>query len=80
MRRGQRGVGLRGDPADRLRPRGGGLRAAPGDLDGIEDLRVEIWEGVGHMPMVEAPAGSARLYREFLASLRSESPQDQRLH
>ncbi|MNH93890.1 Lipase 1 precursor [compost metagenome] len=47
---------------------------------GIADLRVEIWEGIGHMPMVEAPAGSARLYREFLASLRSESPQDQRLH
>jgi pimeloyl-ACP methyl ester carboxylesterase len=47
---------------------------------GIADLRVEIWEGIGHMPMVEAPAGSAHLYREFLASLRSESPQDQRLH
>jgi pimeloyl-ACP methyl ester carboxylesterase len=47
---------------------------------GIADLRVEIWDGVGHMPMVEVPGGSARLYREFLASLRSESPQDQRLH
>ena len=47
---------------------------------GLADLRVEIWEGIGHMPMLEAPAGSARLYREFLASLRSESPQDQRLH
>jgi pimeloyl-ACP methyl ester carboxylesterase len=47
---------------------------------GIADLRVHIWDAVGHMPMVEAPTGSARLYREFLASLRSESPQDQRLH
>ena len=47
---------------------------------GLANLRVEVWEGIGHMPMVEAPAGSARLYREFLASLRSESPQDQRLH
>lgn len=47
---------------------------------GIENLRVEIWEGVGHMPMVEAPSGSARLYREFLASQRLESPQDQRMH
>ena len=46
----------------------------------FEDLRVEIWEGIGHMPMVEAPAGSARLYREFLASQRQESPQDQRMH
>jgi hypothetical protein len=41
---------------------------------------VHIWDAIGHMPMVEAPYGSARLYREFLASLRSESPQDQRLH
>jgi pimeloyl-ACP methyl ester carboxylesterase len=40
---------------------------------GLANLRVEVWEGIGHMPMVEAPAGSARLYREFLASLRSES-------
>jgi pimeloyl-ACP methyl ester carboxylesterase len=47
---------------------------------GLANLRVEVWEGIGHMPMVEAPSGSARLYREFLASLRSESPQDQRLH
>ena len=35
---------------------------------GIADLRVEIWDGIGHMPMVEAPASTARLYREFLAS------------
>lgn len=47
---------------------------------GIDDLRVEILEGIGHMPMVEEPLNTARLYREFLASQRSETPQDQRLH
>ena len=46
---------------------------------GIDDLRVEIREGIGHMPMVEEPSNTARLYREFLASQRSESPQDQRM-
>lgn len=40
---------------------------------GIADLRVEIWDHVGHMPMVEQPASTARLYREFLASQRIES-------
>lgn len=45
---------------------------------GIEDLRVEVLEHIGHMPMVEEPSGTARLYREFLASQRLESPQDQR--
>jgi pimeloyl-ACP methyl ester carboxylesterase len=33
---------------------------------GIDNLRVDIWEGIGHLPMVEEPAGTARLYREFL--------------
>ncbi|VVM90730.1 Lipase 1 [Pseudomonas fluorescens] len=47
---------------------------------GIDDLRVEILEGIGHLPMVEDPSNTARVYREFLASQRSESPQDQRLH
>ena len=41
---------------------------------GIADLRVEIGEGVGHMPMVEQPAHTARLYGEFLASQRSHLP------
>ena len=36
---------------------------------GIADLRVEIWEGVGHMPMVERPGRTAALYRGFLKGL-----------
>jgi pimeloyl-ACP methyl ester carboxylesterase len=40
---------------------------------GIVDLRVHIWDHIGHMPMVEQPANTARLYREFLGSLRTES-------
>ncbi|KJZ40363.1 MULTISPECIES: alpha/beta fold hydrolase [Pseudomonas] len=40
---------------------------------GIVDLRVHIWDHLGHMPMVEQPADTARLYREFLGSLRTES-------
>jgi len=34
---------------------------------------VHIWDHSGHMPMVEQPANTARLYREFLGSLRTES-------
>ncbi|MVV49191.1 alpha/beta fold hydrolase [Pseudomonas sp. PB120] len=41
---------------------------------GIADLKVEIWDHIGHMPMVEYPSGTARLYREFLASQRSQLP------
>ena len=33
---------------------------------GIDNLRVDIWEGIGHMPMVEQPVRAARLYQEFL--------------
>ncbi|MFJ3369553.1 alpha/beta fold hydrolase [Pseudomonas sp. NPDC086251] len=40
---------------------------------GIENLRVEVWDHIGHMPMVELPTSTARLYGEFLSSLRSES-------
>ena len=36
---------------------------------GIADLRVEIWDGVGHMPMLERPGKTAALYREFLKGL-----------
>ncbi|KAF2391657.1 alpha/beta fold hydrolase [Pseudomonas frederiksbergensis] len=38
---------------------------------GIDNLRVDIWEGIGHLPMVEEPAGTARLYREFLGKPRT---------
>lgn len=40
---------------------------------GIPQLQVEIWQGIGHMPMVERPNRSARLYRQFLqqAALRN---------
>jgi pimeloyl-ACP methyl ester carboxylesterase len=37
---------------------------------GIANLRVEVWDGVGHMPMVEQPGNTARLYREFLGNQR----------
>jgi pimeloyl-ACP methyl ester carboxylesterase len=37
---------------------------------GIANLRVEVWDGVGHMPMVEQPGSTARLYREFLGNQR----------
>ncbi|WP_095083239.1 alpha/beta fold hydrolase [Pseudomonas sp. Irchel s3h17] len=33
---------------------------------GIPGMRVKIWDGVGHMPMVEQPAKTATLYRQFL--------------
>jgi pimeloyl-ACP methyl ester carboxylesterase len=41
---------------------------------GIADLRVEVWDHIGHMPMVELPTSTARLYREFLASQRTQLP------
>lgn len=34
--------------------------------EGIARIRVELWDGIGHMPMVERPARTAQLYREFL--------------
>ncbi|MEB0045875.1 MULTISPECIES: alpha/beta fold hydrolase [unclassified Pseudomonas] len=33
---------------------------------GIADLRVEIWDHIGHMPMVEQPVRAARLCQAFL--------------
>jgi len=36
---------------------------------GIADLRVEIWEGLGHLPPIEKPGKTAALYREFLKGL-----------
>ncbi|MCP2073482.1 UNVERIFIED_ORG: pimeloyl-ACP methyl ester carboxylesterase [Pseudomonas lini] len=36
---------------------------------GLADLRVEIWDGVGHLPMIEKPGKTAALYQEFLKGL-----------
>ena len=56
-----------------------GLRRMHGDVLADNAAMLGLARSLG-FDAVEAPAGSARLYREFLASLRSESPQDQRLH
>ncbi|QQD20544.1 alpha/beta fold hydrolase [Oceanospirillaceae bacterium ASx5O] len=36
---------------------------------GVPQLQTHIFSGIGHMPMVEIPARSARIYREFLQGL-----------
>ncbi|TWC12265.1 MULTISPECIES: alpha/beta fold hydrolase [unclassified Pseudomonas] len=36
---------------------------------GIADLRVEIWDGLGHLPPLEKPERTAALYRGFLKGL-----------
>ena len=36
---------------------------------GIAGLRMEIWDGIGHMPMVERPERTAALYRDFLQTV-----------
>lgn len=33
---------------------------------GIDHLQVTVWDGVGHMPMIEIPEKSAKRYRQFL--------------
>jgi abhydrolase domain-containing protein 6 len=50
------------------------------DVSGVEVLRarlpgaeVQVMDDVGHLPLMESPARSARLYARFLASLRSPS-------
>lgn len=35
---------------------------------GLPNEQVVIWDGIGHMPMVERPAQTAELYRQFLTS------------
>ena len=37
---------------------------------GVPQLQVEIFKGIGHMPMVEDPQRTARRYREFLSSIQ----------
>lgn len=36
---------------------------------GVPDIQVEVWEGIGHMPMVEEPEKTAVLYKNFLNNL-----------
>ena len=33
----------------------------------IPDSQLTVWEGIGHMPMLEIPEESAQRYRAFLA-------------
>jgi len=41
-----------------------------GDLfvEAIPNARLEVMDGIGHAPMIEAPKKSAKLFREFLSS------------
>lgn len=41
--------------------------------EGIADSRIEIWDGIGHLPMVEAPRRAARSMLAFLASVESST-------
>ena len=34
--------------------------------EGIKDIQVKTWPGIGHMPMLEIPQESAKVYRQFL--------------
>jgi len=36
---------------------------------GISNIQVEVWQGIGHMPMVEVPQKTATLYQNFLNTL-----------
>ncbi|SEN58957.1 Pimeloyl-ACP methyl ester carboxylesterase [Pseudomonas sp. ok272] len=41
---------------------------------GLASVRMEIWDGIGHMPMVERPGRTAQVYHDFLQAL---APQQQ---
>lgn len=45
------------------------VSSVPAWSKGIADLRVEIWDGIGHLPMIEQPGKTAALYRDFLKGL-----------
>lgn len=45
------------------------ISAVPLWQAGIPHLQVHIFDQIGHMPMMEVPKQSARVYREFLQSL-----------
>jgi pimeloyl-ACP methyl ester carboxylesterase len=36
---------------------------------GIPNIQVAVWEGIGHMPMVEAPVKTVTLYKSFLENV-----------
>ncbi|WP_417545352.1 alpha/beta fold hydrolase [Marinobacter sp.] len=42
-------------------------------LEAIPGARLEILEGIGHAPMIEAPEESARLFFEFAKTLTSKA-------
>lgn len=42
------------------------VSAAQAWKNAMPGLHVEVWDGVGHMPMVERPSQSAALYKSFL--------------
>lgn len=39
----------------------------------LPSAQVELWEGVGHLPMMERPRASAQAYARFLASLEKQA-------
>ncbi|OUS28216.1 hypothetical protein A9Q99_11815 [Gammaproteobacteria bacterium 45_16_T64] len=39
---------------------------------GVPNIQVEIWEEIGHMSMLEAPARTAALYQAFLSTLANK--------
>lgn len=41
---------------------------------GIEQLEVHVFEGIGHMPMLEIPSETASLYQEFLHRINTPTP------
>lgn len=50
------------------------VSAVPVWQAGIAHLQTHIFPGIGHMPMMEVPAESARIYRDFLQGLNQSAP------
>lgn len=51
------------------------VSAAHAWSSGIVGAQMEIWDGIGHMPMVEAPGRTAALYRSFLQRVAADAGQ-----
>lgn len=47
--------------------------AAPVWAEGIPQARLTVYEGIGHMPMIETPGRSASDYRAFLDAVSEEN-------